>query len=253
MSVEWLGVGDFYNNRIQSLVGEVSVYNGNGTYTTNVFTLRYVNGQFLVENNRVLTNTALAPLQEIQGGDLNGDFKEDAFLTAGFGGGLSNYLIGNGGGTFRGPFQAPYVGDQQLQFLVRDLDGDSRHDVAVAFTDGFQGTGGADILLNTSAIPNCPLPLRRSFSSPGLAVHICAPMNGQVVGQTFTFEGSGIAFNGVAKRMELWIDGRKVAQNLEDQLKATVTLSRGRHVASFVVVNTFDEHATGSVSFTAQY
>ena len=73
------------------------------------------------------------------------------------------------------------------------------------------------------------------------------------MGQTFTFKGSGTAFNGVAKRMELWIDGKKVAQNLEDQLNATVSLSRGNHVASFVVVNTFDEYSSRSVTFTAQY
>jgi hypothetical protein len=84
-------------------------------------------------------------------------------------------------------------------------------------------------------------------------VHICAQMNLQIVGQTFTFSGSGSAFNGIAKRMKLWIDGKKVAQNLEDQLKATVTLTRGSHTASFLVVNTFDEYYARSVNFTAQY
>jgi methionine-rich copper-binding protein CopC len=53
--------------------------------------------------------------------------------------------------------------------------------------------------------------------------------------------------------MELWIDGKKVAQNLEDQLKATVSLTRGKHVASFVVVDSFDSHVSGSVSFTASF
>ena len=53
--------------------------------------------------------------------------------------------------------------------------------------------------------------------------------------------------------MELWIDGRKVAQNLEDQLRATVTLTRGNHVASFVVVDSFDHHVAGSVSFTSKF
>lgn len=83
--------------------------------------------------------------------------------------------------------------------------------------------------------------------------HICAPSSGQVVGQTFTFRGSGSALNGIAKRMELWIDGKKVAQNLEDQLKATVTLTRGNHVASFVVVDSFDNHVSNSVSFTSSF
>jgi hypothetical protein len=92
-----------------------------------------------------------------------------------------------------------------------------------------------------------------AISPKGLTVNICAPQNGQIVGQSFTFKGSGSAFNGIAKRMELWIDGQKVAQNLEDQLNATITLSRGNHVASFVVVDTFDNYILRSVSFTAQY
>ena len=28
--------------------------------------------------------------------------------------------------------------------------------------------------------------------------------------ETFTFKGAGNAFNGIAKRMELWIDGKKI-------------------------------------------
>ncbi len=49
----------------------------------------------------------------------------------------------------------------------------------------------------------------------------------ETVGTTFTFKGAGNAFNGIAKRMELWIDGTKVGQNLEDQLKRLVTLTAG--------------------------
>jgi len=49
-----------------------------------------------------------------------------------------------------------------------------------------------------------------------------------VVGKTFTFKGAGNARNGFAKRMELWIDGKKIGQNLEDQLKVTTSLSKGR-------------------------
>lgn len=251
--IEWLGVGDFYNSRTQTLLGDGSDYNGNGTYSTHVFTLRYANGQLLVENNRLLSGDLIGPLEETAGGDLNGDFIDDVFFNSGYGGGFSVYALGSGNGTFQGPYQAPYTGDQQLEMLLRDLNGDSRHDVAVAFSNGTQQISGADILINTSAAINCPLPRGASVSAKGLAVAICAPYSGQVVGQTFTFKGSGSAFNGIAKRMELWIDGRKVAQNLEDQLKATVTLSRGNHVASFVVVDTFDNYTSRSVSFTSQY
>ena len=52
------------------------------------------------------------------------------------------------------------------------------------------------------------------------------------------------------KGNELWIDGAKVGQNLEDQLNVTATLEAGTHTASFVVVDTFDSYASKSVTFT---
>lgn len=83
-------------------------------------------------------------------------------------------------------------------------------------------SAGKRLLLNTSAKVNCTPP-----NANAMVVHVCAPINGQVVGKTFTFRGAGNAWNGIAKRMELWIDGKKVGQNLEDQLHVTATLSRG--------------------------
>jgi hypothetical protein len=49
----------------------------------------------------------------------------------------------------------------------------------------------------------------------------------------------------------VWIDGHKVAQNLEDQLKATVALTAGSHTATFVAIDSFDNTASSSVSFKA--
>ncbi len=72
----------------------------------------------------------------------------------------------------------------------------------------------------------------------------------ETVGTTFTFKGAGNAFNGIAKRMELWIDGTKVGQNLEDQLNVKTTLTAGTHTAAFVVVDSFDSYTSKSVTFT---
>ena len=85
-----------------------------------------------------------------------------------------------------------------------------------------------------------------------LAVHICTPLNGQVLSGSIRFTGSGNARQGIAKRMELRIDGKKVAQNLQDQLKAFITLTPGQHVATFTVVDSFDSHVSGSVGFTVR-
>jgi hypothetical protein len=52
--------------------------------------------------------------------------------------------------------------------------------------------------------------------------------------------------------MELWIDGKKFGQRLLDQFKKTLTLPAGKHVASFVVVDSFDHHTAKSVTFYVQ-
>jgi hypothetical protein len=82
-----------------------------------------------------------------------------------------------------------------------------------------------------------------------LSGNVCTPSEGSKTGTTITFRAAGNAFNGIAKRMELWIDGTKVGQDLEDQLKITATLSKGAHTAPFVVVDTFDNTASRSVTF----
>jgi hypothetical protein len=247
--VSSIAVGDFYNNRIQSLVALAGAFLGGGNFENWIYSLRYSNGNLLVENQRVLQASGGAPYQVLAAGDLNGDFKDDLFV----GGGdtfiaMANYLLGNGNGTF-GALSSDISNGAIPQFpFIRDLSGDSRHDIAASWFTVPGGGDGVETWINTNATTNCSLPPANQ-----LVVHICAPSSGQVVGQTFTFKGSGSALNGIAKRMELWIDGKKVAQNLEDQFKATVTLTRGNHVASFVVVDTFDEHVSGSVSFTASF
>jgi FG-GAP-like repeat len=250
-NISSLAIGDVYNNRIQSLVALVGSFIGGGNFQTQIFTLRFSGGILRVENQNVVQPVTGIPFQFVTVGDLNGDFKDDIFLTGGnVHGHLSAYLLGRGNGTFQSPVDVPTGEDSPVFPFIRDLDGDSRHDIAMDWTQIFVPTsGGADVLHNTNAATNCSLP-----RAGRLAVHICAPaVNGQVVGQTFTFKGSGNALNGIAKRMELWIDGRKVAQNLEDQLRATVTLTRGNHVAAFVVVDSFDRHVSGSVSFTSKF
>ncbi len=107
--------------------------------------------------------------------------------------------------------------------------------------------GGGDVLINNNARGNCNPP-----PANALSVNICAPKSGAVVSKTSTFIGAGNAFNGIAKRMELWIDGKKIGQNLEDQLNVTTTLQPGAHTASFVVVDSFDNYNSKSVTFTTE-
>jgi hypothetical protein len=249
-NVTQLAVGDFYNNRIQTLAAVVDVNLGAGTNDGYVYSLRYANNELYVENQDLFNDGGEDIPQYIAGGDLNGDFKFDIFLTGGtfMGGPISDYMIGNGNGTFQTLATAPSWGDAELFSTIRDLDLDGRHDVATAWTSYNNSDGGAQALRNVSAAVNCTPP-----AANALGVHICAPTSGQTVGKSFTFKAAGNAFNGIAKRMELWIDGKKIGQDLEDQLKVTATLSKGSHKASFVVIDSFDNNSSRTVSFTSSY
>jgi hypothetical protein len=241
--VSSLAVGDFYNTRIQTVAALNSTESG-----YYIHTLRYDDGVLYVENQNFYGDPTAAGPQFLAAGDLNGDFLFDIFLTGGSynGGGVTAYMIGNGNGTFQSPQTAPNngAGIAYVSPFIRDLNRDSRHDVGTAWQT--EGEGGAEILLNTSATTNCNPPAANKLSAV-----ICAPSPGQIVSPTYTFKGAGNTFNGVVKRMELWIDGKKIGQNLEDQLKVTTTLTKGQHTASFVVIDTFDEYTSTSVTFSA--
>jgi hypothetical protein len=225
-AVTGLAVGDFYNDRTQSLA---ALYSTGPTQVTQP--------------------VAEGPIN-IAGGDLNGDFIDDVFISGGgyYGGPYSEYMIGNGNGSFQAPQNAPYdkQGTTFSSPIIRDMNLDSLHDVSMAWLNVEDDNGGGDVLINDNARGNCNPP-----PANALSVNICAPKTGAVVGKTYTFRGAGNAFNGIAKRMELWIDGKKIGQNLEDQLNVTTTLEPGAHTASFVVVDSFDNYTSKSVTFTA--
>ena len=218
-----LAVGDFYGTRIQTLAAQVTVDLGAESYDTYVYSLRFADGELYVENQNMIGDGNALLYSYIAGGDLNGDFKTDIFLSGGFAmtGGLSSYMLGEGKGRF-GALQdvGNAIGTNTAFPLIRDLNLDSRHDVAAAWNNYFFPNGGPEVLINTNATVNCAPPPANKLS-----VNICAPKNGATVASKYTFKGAGNALNGIAKRMELWIDGKKVAQDLEDQLKASVSLS----------------------------
>ncbi|MFZ0319682.1 MAG: VCBS repeat-containing protein [Candidatus Sulfotelmatobacter sp.] len=249
--VSGMAVGDFYNDRIQSLAVLSSVGPPDGNATTYLVTVRYLNGALKVGPQNVVTGPVSEGPTYIGGGDLNGDFLDDVFIT---GGGyleqpFTDYMLSNGAGTFRAPQAAPYD-TQGTTFeypIIRDMNLDSRHDVNFAWDSLIDDNGGGDVLINDNAATNCVPPPANKLSAT-----ICVPKKGETVDSKFTFRGAGNAFNGIAKRMELWIDNVKVGQNLEDQLNVTATLTPGTHTASFVVVDSFDEHTSSSVTFTAK-
>lgn len=239
-----LAVGDFYNTHVQTLAALVVINHGAGSEDDYIYSLRYSNGELLVENQHLLGLNKEDPYLQITAGDLNGDFRDDLFLTGGTlrGGAVTAYMIGNGDGTFQSPQAISSNVDSGAFPFIRDLTGNSRHDAAMAWTSFSSGTGGAEAFINTNATAHCTLPPSNVFE-----VHICAPSNGQTSGPV-TFRASANTFDGYIKRMELWIDGVKRGQSLSDQFKQTITLSPGNHNAELVGVDNFDRHVTGGVS-----
>jgi hypothetical protein len=52
--------------------------------------------------------------------------------------------------------------------------------------------------------------------------------------------------------MEIWIDGKKSAQVLNDQIQKTITVSAAKHRIAVVAVDRFGSHVTHAIYVTAQ-
>jgi hypothetical protein len=261
IGIEGLAVGDFYDDRIQTLAITGALPEGTTSEKGYIQTVQYSNGKLVGSTPQViLTQTDQNLWLNVFGGDINGDFKDDIVI-AGENGShssvpqdfkpLTGYMLGTGKGTFDSLVSMPAYGNYEQGLFIRDLKLNSRHDVGIDWetygTNEYPDGGGAFVLLNNNAATNCDPPPANKLS-----VHICAPTSGETIPATYTFRGAGNAFNGIAKRMELWIDGKKVGQNLEDQLNVTTTLTKGTHTASFVVVDSFDAYTPESVTFTVE-
>jgi FG-GAP-like repeat/Bacterial Ig domain len=178
-------------------------------------------------------------------GDLNGDLLNDVMsVSQGSNNPGVQYSLGAGDGTFGAPQSVflsaagdgPLVvaGAGEASMLVRDLDGDSRHDLVVT-SIGANGSGvGTWIFHNVDAATNCATP-----SSAAVNVNICSPADNATVPASFVVSASGNAPSGI-KRLEIWVDGTKRAETLSDQFRGTITLTPGSHRLTVVGVDQFD-------------
>jgi hypothetical protein len=148
-------------------------------------------------------------------------------------------LLNEGGGLFNGPYNEG-THDRQEVPALRDMNLDGRHDAI------FSADSGVYALLNTGANVACAPP-----GSAKLTAKICAVANGATVSKTFTVRGSGNSPAGIY-RMELWVDGAKSAQVLNDQIQKTITVSAGQHRIAVVAVDRFGSHVTHAIYVTAQ-
>jgi hypothetical protein len=150
--------------------------------------------------------------------DISGDNRLDLVNLAGtVEAGRLQYALYKGSGTFS-PFTLVTHFEAPTSLVARDFNLDSRHDLAIT-----ENVGPATwTFLNTSAATICAPP-----SSANLAAKMCAPSSSPGT-RTFIVRGSGNSPVGV-RRVELWVDGKKIYDSPDDRLKRSVTLSAGTH------------------------
>ena len=110
-----------------------------------------------------------------------------------------------------------------------DFNRDGRPDLAtIAINPDLTGT--LFVYLN-EMVAACSTP-----ASPG--VHVCAPLAGHTYTSPVAMIGAGRAANGSVSRMELWIDGHKIANFPGNEINTPVSLPAGNHSATMVEVDT---------------
>jgi hypothetical protein len=162
--------------------------------------------------------------------DLNNDLRTDlARFSGSVRSGSFQTWAGSGSGTFS-TIASPYSTSDPTYVEARDMDLDGRHDVIMGNPDF--GVTGVLVGLNQNGTPNCPPPpsnaLQAKLCTPGTATN----------STTFTVKASGNSPVGI-KRLELWVDGAKRAQTLNDQLLTTLALKKGTHQLTVVAVDEY--------------
>jgi FG-GAP-like repeat/Bacterial Ig domain len=175
--------------------------------------------------------------------DFNNDFTTDLARISGSlrGDGLETW-INNGSGTFAS-IGNPYQTAQPQDGEFRDVDLDGRHDFVQA--DSQLGVTGLAVSLSQDGTPNCPPP-----GSSVLQAKMCSP-GSTTNSNTITVQASGNSPVGI-KRVELWIDGHKLGQTLNDQFRQTITLSTGTHQITIVAVDKYIGFAKATKSVNVQ-
>ncbi|HEY2236616.1 MAG TPA: VCBS repeat-containing protein [Candidatus Angelobacter sp.] len=232
--------GDFTGDATPDIGVETGSFCGGsacGQSTMNIFISNGAGG-FTFKNK--FNTASVEDPRNWRAGDLNNDLKNDLVR---FSGSLRTSSVktwtNNGSGTFTS-ISNPYAGFEDGFVEIRDMNLDGRHDF---IQNGGLGESDVEVGLNQNGTPTCAPP-----PSNVLQAKICTP-GSTTSSTTFTVKASGNSPLGI-KRLELWVDGTKRAQILNDQLLKTLTLSAGTHRITIVAVNQYTGIAKTTRSVT---
>jgi hypothetical protein len=210
------------------------------------------------QTNRTFT-TEVVPLANCQNGgpptvaDFNGDGINDiiAVETADCNGSnpdTVNVLLGNGNGTFQ-PEQAVYRGNSLSEAFTLRGNRDSKTDFLLTLpVNSTTYNVPGYIFQNTTAgnFPPCSAP--NSYTG----ITMCSPTS-TVVGSSPVAFKIGAANQTQGRKVEVWVDGKKLAENLKDAFSSytffntSSTLSNGTHHVT--VYSTGWDNLVESISF----
>ena len=223
-----LTVADFNNDSSPDLAIETSHFCGSACGTNTVYIyLGNGAGAFAQKSSYVVQGVSAGGY--LTAADLNDDQNIDLVVEnpAHFGGAVV-YAMGNGDGSFG--TQGVFNGATETSgFVARDVNLDSRPDVVIPTWMG----NGFIFGLNTSASVNCPPP-----DASKLQAKICTPGAQPIQNPVVVVRGAGNSPLGI-RRLEIWMDGNKVAEELNSQIKKVISVTPGRHDLTLVAVDQY--------------
>lgn len=149
------------------------------------------------------------------------------------------YYLGNGDGTFQ-PYKTAggLFSSFPVSLLLHDVNNDGMPDEIGTSPSVLQ------VELNTSATPDCSSP-----NSSKVAVHTCLPAAGSTVATTFSVRAAANAPTSIL-RIEEWLDGKKVYQQLSNQVRNTLTTTPGTHTLTVIPVDIFGNYVKQNETIT---
>jgi hypothetical protein len=224
-----LTVADFNNDSKPDLAIMTSQFCGSACGVNTVYIyLGDGAGNFTLKSSTVMNFVSAGG--DVVAADINDDQNMDVIVENGanFGGAMV-YALGNGDGTLGSQYELSGADNNVSGLVIRDVNLDSRPDVLIPTWMGNGFTYG----VNTSANVNCAPP-----DSSKLQAKICAPAPNANVSNPITVQAAGNSPVGV-RRLEIWVDGNKITEELNDQIAKQITLSPGKHSLSVVAVDQY--------------